>query len=89
MARPSLIKLVVLVVVMFSILTAASAAVGQPDLCGGGGGVISRKGKVAVARCTINCFRYDPVCGANGVTYGCGCPDAACAGVRVVKLGPC
>ncbi|CAN1855490.1 hypothetical protein LINPERHAP1_LOCUS41747 [Linum perenne] len=88
MARPSLIKLVVLVVVMFSILTAASAAVGQPDLCGGGGGV-SRKGKVAVARCTINCFRYDPVCGANGVTYGCGCPDAACAGVRVVKLGPC
>ncbi|CAN1309632.1 hypothetical protein LINPERPRIM_LOCUS27755 [Linum perenne] len=39
--------------------------------------------------CTINCFRYDPVCGANGVTYGCGCPDAACAGVRVVKLGPC
>ncbi|KAG6748301.1 hypothetical protein POTOM_048218 [Populus tomentosa] len=34
---------------------------------------------------TINCFRADPVCGANGVTYGCGCPEAACAHVRVVN----
>ncbi|EEF47110.1 hypothetical protein RCOM_1341480 [Ricinus communis] len=37
----------------------------------------------------INCFRPDPVCGANGVTYWCGCPDAACAGVPVVKLEAC
>ncbi|MCD7461374.1 hypothetical protein HAX54_046001 [Datura stramonium] len=39
--------------------------------------------------CTINCFRPDPVCGVNGVTYWCGCPDAQCAGVRVVKSGIC
>ncbi|KAJ4905212.1 hypothetical protein Rs2_19163 [Raphanus sativus] len=65
--------------------------------------------------CPINCFRADPVCGANGVsagfdpwqhgqmpwvikviktalngvTYSCGCPDAACHGVRVVKRGAC
>ncbi|KAF3658687.1 putative calcium-dependent protein kinase 17-like [Capsicum annuum] len=39
--------------------------------------------------CTVNCFRPDPVCGVNGVTYWCGCPDAQCAGVRVVKLGIC
>lgn len=39
--------------------------------------------------CPINCFRPDPVCGANGVTYSCGCPDAACAGVPVVKLEAC
>ncbi|KAG1354741.1 hypothetical protein COCNU_07G008530 [Cocos nucifera] len=39
--------------------------------------------------CPINCFRADPVCGVDGVTYWCGCPDAACAGVRVAKRGPC
>ncbi|CAN4089437.1 unnamed protein product [Withania somnifera] len=39
--------------------------------------------------CTVNCFRPDPVCGVNGVTYWCGCPDAQCAGVRVVKTGIC
>ncbi|KAK8945964.1 hypothetical protein KSP40_PGU008102 [Platanthera guangdongensis] len=39
--------------------------------------------------CPVNCFRPDPVCGQNGVTYWCGCPDAACAGVRVVKIGAC
>ncbi|KAK9048894.1 hypothetical protein SSX86_032140 [Deinandra increscens subsp. villosa] len=36
---------------------------------------------------TINCFRADPVCGENNVTYTCGCPDARCHCVRVVKLG--
>ncbi|OIS99386.1 PREDICTED: uncharacterized protein LOC109231803 [Nicotiana attenuata] len=39
--------------------------------------------------CPVNCFRPDPVCGVNGVTYWCGCPDAQCAGVRVVKTGMC
>ncbi|XP_020697823.1 uncharacterized protein LOC110110598 [Dendrobium catenatum] len=39
--------------------------------------------------CPVKCFRSDPVCGENGVTYWCGCPDAACAGVRVAKNGPC
>lgn len=50
------------------------------DLCGG---------TLRASACPINCFRADPVCGANGVTYWCGCPDAACAGVKVVKLGYC
>ncbi|CAH8353419.1 unnamed protein product [Eruca vesicaria subsp. sativa] len=39
--------------------------------------------------CPINCFRADPVCGADKVTYWCGCPDAACHGARVVKKGAC
>ncbi|KAK2987343.1 hypothetical protein RJ640_023644 [Escallonia rubra] len=43
----------------------------------------------AAESCEIRCFRADRVCGANGVTYTCGCPEARCNGVRVVKLGPC
>ncbi|CAA7394903.1 unnamed protein product [Spirodela intermedia] len=39
--------------------------------------------------CNINCLVPDPVCGANGVTYICGCVEADCNGVRVVKLGEC
>lgn len=39
--------------------------------------------------CNINCLVPDPVCGANGVTYTCGCVEADCNGVRVVKLGEC
>ncbi|KAL2556318.1 serine protease inhibitor [Forsythia ovata] len=39
--------------------------------------------------CPVKCFRPDPVCGANGVTYWCGCADAHCAGTPVKKLGFC
>ncbi|CAL1398821.1 unnamed protein product [Linum trigynum] len=39
--------------------------------------------------CPFTCTSPNPVCGANGVTYRCGCPDAACAAVRVVRSGPC
>uniref|UniRef100_A0A7C9DZL8 Kazal-like domain-containing protein n=1 Tax=Opuntia streptacantha TaxID=393608 RepID=A0A7C9DZL8_OPUST len=39
--------------------------------------------------CPVKCFRPDPVCGEDGVTYWCGCADAYCAGTRVVKLGHC
>jgi hypothetical protein len=39
--------------------------------------------------CPVRCFRTDPVCGADGVTYWCGCQDAACAGARVAKRGFC
>ena len=39
--------------------------------------------------CPGKCFRADPVCGADGVTYWCGCAEAACAGVEVAKLGFC
>uniref|UniRef100_A0A5B7BKA3 Serine-type endopeptidase inhibitor n=1 Tax=Davidia involucrata TaxID=16924 RepID=A0A5B7BKA3_DAVIN len=46
-------------------------------------------GTVAPASCPVNCFRTDPVCGVDGVTYWCGCADAFCAGTRVAKLGFC
>lgn len=39
--------------------------------------------------CPVKCFRTDPVCGVDGVTYWCGCADAHCAGTRVAKLGFC
>ncbi|CAA6673703.1 unnamed protein product [Spirodela intermedia] len=41
------------------------------------------------AACPVACFRPDPVCGTDGVTYWCGCADAACAGAPVAKLGFC
>lgn len=39
--------------------------------------------------CPVKCFRPDPVCGVDGVTYWCGCADAHCAGTRVKKFGYC
>ena len=39
--------------------------------------------------CTINCIVADLVCGTDGVTYDCGCDDAFCHGVDVVKKGEC
>jgi hypothetical protein len=46
-------------------------------------------GLKAPASCPINCFRADPVCGFDDVTYWCGCADAMCSGTRVAKLGAC
>ena len=39
--------------------------------------------------CEINCFRYDPVCGTDGVTYACGLADAHCHGAEVAYEGEC
>ncbi|RID43236.1 hypothetical protein BRARA_I00108 [Brassica rapa] len=39
--------------------------------------------------CPVKCFRADPVCGEDSVTYWCGCADALCHGVRVSKPGAC
>ncbi len=39
--------------------------------------------------CEIMCFRYDPVCGEDGVTYACGEIDAWCHGVEVAYEGEC
>lgn len=39
--------------------------------------------------CPVKCFRPDPVCGVDGVTYWCGCAEAHCAGARVEKFGFC
>lgn len=46
-------------------------------------------GGVAPSSCPVKCFRTDPVCGVDGVTYWCGCSEAACAGVQVAKMGFC
>ncbi|KAF7024285.1 hypothetical protein CFC21_036653 [Triticum aestivum] len=58
-----------------------AAPLDAAPLDGGGGG--------EVALCPVRCFRPDPVCGADGVTYWCGCPEAACAGARVARRGYC
>ncbi|KAI5055476.1 hypothetical protein GOP47_0028997 [Adiantum capillus-veneris] len=39
--------------------------------------------------CPPSCFRPNPVCGTNGVTYWCGSVDAECAGVEVDYEGFC
>ncbi|KAI3819005.1 hypothetical protein L1987_12827 [Smallanthus sonchifolius] len=39
--------------------------------------------------CPVKCFRPDPVCGVDNVTYWCGCSEALCAGVPVAKVGFC
>ncbi|CAI0470182.1 unnamed protein product [Linum tenue] len=74
------------ILIIFSLFTATTAATSRPrpNLCAG----VALKAPPS-GGCHINCFRADPVCGANGVTYGCGCPEAACNGVRVIKLGSC
>lgn len=43
----------------------------------------------AASACPVKCFRTDPVCGVDGVTYWCGCAEAACAGAKVAKMGFC
>ncbi|KAJ6873143.1 hypothetical protein NC651_032110 [Populus alba x Populus x berolinensis] len=40
-------------------------------------------------RCAVRCGVPDYVCGTDGVTYTCGCKDAFCNGVDVVKKGKC
>ncbi|KAK1399383.1 Serine protease inhibitor, Kazal-type family protein [Heracleum sosnowskyi] len=51
--------------------------------CGGGGQTNNP------VNCPVSCFRTDPVCGVDGVTYWCGCADAVCAGAEVARLGFC
>ncbi|CAK9262490.1 unnamed protein product [Sphagnum jensenii] len=47
------------------------------------------KGNKKAASCTVNCFRADPVCGLDGITYWCGAAEAKCAGVEVAHDGYC
>ncbi|KAJ1400576.1 hypothetical protein SESBI_29444 [Sesbania bispinosa] len=46
-------------------------------------------GAMPPSSCPVKCFRTDPVCGVDGVTYWCGCAEASCAGAKVAKLGFC
>ena len=39
--------------------------------------------------CPVRCFRLDPMCGVDGITYWCGCEDAQCVGVKVAEIGFC
>lgn len=64
---------------------AATAAAEPGDPCA----AASADADGDVALCPVRCFRPDPVCGADGVTYWCGCPEAACAGARVARRGYC
>lgn len=52
-----------------------------------GGGFCERIAKPV--SCPVKCFRADPVCGEDSVTYWCGCSDALCHGVRVARQGAC
>ncbi|WOL10630.1 hypothetical protein Cni_G19389 [Canna indica] len=80
---PRLLALLLSLTLLFLLLPAArSDGTDAADLC-------DARSDGGSASCPVNCFRPDPVCGANGVTYWCGCPEAACAGVRVSKMGPC
>jgi len=45
--------------------------------------------KVKAENCNIQCFRYDPVCGVNGQTYGCGLPEINCHGIAIAYNGAC
>ncbi|CAL4954003.1 unnamed protein product [Urochloa decumbens] len=67
--------------------TAAGAAAEPGDPCAAAAAAADADGDVAL--CPVRCFRPDPVCGADGVTYWCGCPEAACAGARVARRGYC
>ncbi|CAL4960823.1 unnamed protein product [Urochloa decumbens] len=67
--------------------TAAGAAAEPGDPCAAAAAAADADGEVAL--CPVRCFRPDPVCGADGVTYWCGCPEAACAGARVARRGYC
>lgn len=59
-----------------------------PSDYGNAGGLCGGR-EVFPGSCPVKCFRTDPVCGVDGVTYWCGCADALCAGTRVAKLGFC
>ncbi|XP_030440373.1 uncharacterized protein LOC115662366 [Syzygium oleosum] len=65
----------------------SGSAIRLPTEEGDGGGLCS--GAARPGSCPVKCFRADPVCGVDGVTYWCGCADAACSGVGVAKLGYC
>lgn len=53
-----------------------------------GEGALHNDSKETVS-CPASCFRPNPVCGVDGITYWCGSVDAECAGVEVEYTGFC
>ena len=47
------------------------------------------RGGICQEACSIQCLVYEPVCGADGVTYSCGKIDAECNGTKVEYEGEC
>ncbi|GJM92797.1 hypothetical protein PR202_ga09297 [Eleusine coracana subsp. coracana] len=89
MSRPAapsrLLFLATLVLLLAQTLASSASAEPADDPCA----VAISDGGADAPSCPVRCFRPDPVCGADGVTYWCGCPEAACAGARVAKRGYC
>ncbi|KFK30691.1 hypothetical protein AALP_AA6G015200 [Arabis alpina] len=85
---PSLVSISVLFVIFLSLCLVKGGEIRLPsekmsnksEFCQG----IAKPGF-----CPVKCFRADPVCGEDSVTYWCGCADALCNGVSVVKQGAC
>ncbi|CAN1309636.1 hypothetical protein LINPERPRIM_LOCUS27755 [Linum perenne] len=80
MAHRQLTALALVVVLLIPLWGSPSVAAAQSDPC---------EGVSPPFVCPFDCTSPDPVCGANGVTYNCGCPEAACESVRVVRNGAC
>uniref|UniRef100_A0A0D9V6Z5 Kazal-like domain-containing protein n=1 Tax=Leersia perrieri TaxID=77586 RepID=A0A0D9V6Z5_9ORYZ len=95
-ARTARLRLLVLFLASLSLLfaqTLASASetgqLSESDPCAASAAVSDGGSDSTPSSCPVRCFRPDPVCGADGVTYWCGCPEAACAGARVARRGYC
>ncbi|MEK7636352.1 MAG: plastocyanin/azurin family copper-binding protein [Patescibacteria group bacterium] len=52
-------------------------------------GVVPGSVEAGGAGPTIACLRYDPVCGANGVTFSCGEAEARANGIAIKYKGEC
>jgi hypothetical protein len=86
----SLLLLAALALILQSsptLAAASDAAAAEP--CAAPLDAASAAASDEVALCPVRCFRPDPVCGADGTTYWCGCPEAACAGATVARRGYC